>query len=102
VPGPRPLWRHLFDLAERTVGAPLEASFESSEFMALVSTMTSIQRSTNNLFEAATTAQLHVLGLPSLTDVRDISRSLARLERRVRDLHEQLQDLIDGAQDARR
>jgi hypothetical protein len=89
----RPLWRQMFDAAERSIGSPLEAQLESPEFLAFVSAVTRLQRAATRVVEDAAATSLHAFGLPALTDVRGLSRHLARLERRVRDLQEQLEDL---------
>lgn len=91
----RPLWRQVFDAAERTIGSPLETHLESREFISLVSSVTRIQRAMARAVSEVAAANLHALGLPALTDVRDLSRTIARLERRVRDLQEQLEDLSE-------
>jgi hypothetical protein len=98
----RPLWRQLFDAAERTIGSPLEAQFETPEFMAFVATMTRVQRAGTRVIEEMAAMSLHMLGLPALTDIRELSKSLTRLERRVRNLQEQFEDMTEPGEDPAR
>ena len=97
----RPLWRQMFDAAERAVGEPLEERLVSREFLAVISTVTKTQRAATRAIEGVMAANLHMLGLPALEDIRDLSKSVTRLERRVRDLQEQLEDLGEASERTR-
>ena len=89
----RPLWRQLFDIAERSLGGPLEEHLDTPEFRTRLASLIKVQRSVTGSVEGALTRSFHLFGAPALSDVRAVSGGIGRLERRVRDLTREVEDL---------
>jgi hypothetical protein len=82
VPGPVQAFRS----AERRVARPLERFVESPVAVDAIVRLAGLQATAQRHAERALTAYLHLWHLPSLTDVRKLSRQMSQLERRVREL----------------
>jgi len=87
----RPLWRTLFDHAERGVGVPLETVVRSEPFFDVLAIGTRLRRGAAVRIERLSRRGLHLLNLPAGSDIRRVNDQLARLDRRVRDLSKQLE-----------
>ncbi|MEA2281134.1 MAG: hypothetical protein QOK21_1741 [Solirubrobacteraceae bacterium] len=82
----RPLWRQAFDAAERALGGPAEAAVRSELFNdALATTLRGQQRARHEI-ERRTRRVLHLVNVPTATDVRLLSQQVASLQREVRRL----------------
>jgi hypothetical protein len=86
-------WVSAFRRAERTVAQPLERWVQSELAVDALIYVTGLQNDLRRQAGRAMTAYLHLWNLPSLTDVRRLSRQMAYLERRVR---EQDRKAVDG------
>lgn len=96
-----PLWRQGYDLVERTVAPPLEALVRSDGFARAVGAATHAQRVVQRQVARSTRRVLHLLNLPAATDVTHILNELGRLEKQVRELGHQLEEVTDDAHPAR-
>ncbi len=96
VPGP-PLWRQMYDRAERAVAPRLEACVRTGMFASTLATVTKaraeLSRRGAQLADGLGTASargLHVVNLPAADDVTRLRTEIRGLDRRVRDLTRQL------------
>ena len=78
--------RQFFDVMERGIGAPLEQYLDSRQYRAFLTASGKARRSVTHKVEETMAANLHLFGAPAITDVRALSRSLVRCERRVHEL----------------
>ena len=85
-----PGWRGVFDRVERAVGAPLEQAVASSHFgtaMTLwISTSRVLDRAVRRRIDHHLANVLHLLNMPSRTDVQRLSRQMAAMNAEVRAL----------------
>jgi hypothetical protein len=86
----KPLWRVAFDAAERRVGPAAEAFVRTDTFADVVGAVSRINHRNRLRAEALLRDGWHRLNLPAGTDVRRLSDQVTKLERRVRDLQDQL------------
>ncbi len=91
--GQRPLWRRAFDTAERVVGAPLEAAVRTDVFADVVTLAFAVRRRAGREVERQSRRALHRVNLPAASDLRRISQQLAVLERQMRSLSHELEDM---------
>ena len=89
----QPLWRRAFDTAERTVAGPLEGAVKSDVFADGVALAFAVRRRVGREVERQSRRALHRVNLPAASDMRRISQQLAVLERQVRSLSHELEDL---------
>jgi hypothetical protein len=80
------VWMPAFRHVERTVARPLERLAESSAAIDGLIRVTALQGELQRRAERMLEASLHLLNIPSLTDVRRLSQQMAHVERRVREL----------------
>jgi polyhydroxyalkanoate synthesis regulator phasin len=86
-----PLWRRMFDLAERPLAAGSEHWMQTDAFMdAMVGTV-KLQQRLNSEVERGMQAWLGAWGMPTRADVAALSNQVASLERTVRELQGDLQ-----------
>jgi len=84
----KPQWRQAFDAVERRVAGPLEASVGSELFNDLVALNLRLARRTQRGIERRTRRALHLVNLPTATDVRRLSEQVAELRRELRELED--------------
>jgi hypothetical protein len=82
----RPLWRQGFDAIERRVAGPVEGAVGSDLFADVVALGVRAQRGVQREVERRTRRVLHMVNVPTATDVRRVSEQLAELQRQVREL----------------
>ena len=82
----RPLWRQGFDAIERRVAGPVEGAVGSDLFADVVALGVRAQRGVQREVERRTRRVLHLVNVPTATDVRRVSEQLAELQRQVREL----------------
>jgi hypothetical protein len=85
------MWRRVFDALERPVGETLENLVQTEGFADTVAHATKLQEKSRRGFERVTREVLHLINLPSATDVKRAEQRLASLERQLRDLTKQLE-----------
>ena len=92
----KPLWLRAVYRLERAVGEPVEAAVRTETYFDL---MTKATRTTKTASSArstgASTRALHLLNLPAGTDVQRMREQLARMERRINQLSEHVEELDD-------
>jgi hypothetical protein len=86
----KPLWRTVFDAAEQRVGPAAEALVRTDTFADVVGAVSRINHRNRLRAERAFRDGWHRLNLPAGTDVKRLSDQVTKLERRVRDLQDQL------------
>jgi hypothetical protein len=84
-----------FRRVERGVGRPLEEWVRSDATIAALIRLLELQRGAQRRTERVLRAYLHLWNLPALSDVRALSRQLAQMDRRLRELDRQLDERAD-------
>ena len=86
MPANQPLWLRAVLRVERAVGEPIEAAVRSETYFDLVSTTTRVRRKVGGAAEGVSRRCLHLLNLPTGSDIRRLRQQLARMERRLNEL----------------
>jgi hypothetical protein len=89
----RPLWLRAVHRLERTLGEPVEAAVRTETYFDLVSTATRTVSGAKRAVAGASTRGLHLLNLPAGTDVRRLREQLSRMERRLNQVSERVEEL---------
>jgi hypothetical protein len=92
-----PLWKQLFDAAERTIGTRVNEFVRSENYAILVGLAARAQRSANERSERFSRQTLHMFNLPAGSDVNRLLAQIAKLEREVRELRKRLDDDQKGS-----
>lgn len=94
-----PAWRRLFDAAERRVEGPLTRTTTAKEFVQAVHAAHRINRGVTGLASRASAWALHRVQLPAYQDVRRLARQLNQVERELREISHQLDELATKERD---
>lgn len=78
-----PLWRRAFDDVERRVGRPLALVTSSEELHATATRIRRVTKAVSRPVQGVTGLGLHLAGLPSPAEVRELRRQLAEVQREV-------------------
>ena len=92
----RPLWLRAVLRLERAIGEPIEAATRSDVYFDAVAHATRARARTIGAAEEISRRCLHLLNLPAGTDVRRVREQLARMERRMAALSDEIADLEHG------
>jgi hypothetical protein len=84
----KPLWRRTFDTVDRHIARPAEAVARSDAFGDALTLGLRLRRRAQREVEKRTRRALHLVNLPTATDVRRLSEQVAALRREVRALEE--------------
>jgi hypothetical protein len=84
----KPLWRRTFDTVDRHIAGPAEAAARSEAFGDALTIGLRLRRRAQREVERRTRRVLHLVNLPTATDVRRLSEQVAALRREVRELEE--------------
>jgi hypothetical protein len=84
----KPLWRRTFDTVDRHIAGPAEAVARSDAFGDALTLGLRLRRRAQREVEKRTRRALHLVNLPTATDVRRLSEQVAALRREVRALEE--------------
>ena len=84
----KPLWRKAFDEVERRAAGPVEAGAHSDLFGDLVALNWRLARRAQREVERRTRRALHMVNLPTATDVRRLSEQVASLQRELREMED--------------
>ena len=84
----KPLWRRTFDTVDRRVAGPVEAAARSEAFGDALTLAWRLRARAQREVEKRTRRVLHLVNLPTATDVRRLSEQVAALRREVRELEE--------------
>jgi len=80
---------------ERAIGEPIESAVHSDTYFDVVSTTTRVRRRVVGTAEGVSRRCLHLLNLPAGSDIRSMRQQLARMERRLNELSDDVAEL-DG------
>jgi hypothetical protein len=89
----RPLWLKVVLRLERAVGEPVESVVRSDTYFNVVAEVSRVRRKAVQGVEGVSKRGLHLLNIPAGTDVRKVREQLARMERRLDQLSENVEDL---------
>jgi hypothetical protein len=92
----RPLWLRAVYRVERAIGAPIEAAVRSDAYFDVVAHATRTRALTIGAVEGVSRRCLHLVNLPAGTDVRRLREQLARMERRIQSLTDEIASLEAG------
>jgi hypothetical protein len=84
----KPLWRKAFDGVDRRIAGPVEAAARSEAFGDVFTLALRLQRRLERQVEKRTRRALHLVNLPTATDVRRLQEQVAALRRELRELEE--------------
>ena len=88
----KPLWVRAVYRLERAIGEPVEAAVRTETYFDLMTKVTRTTKTVKRTAAGASTRGLHLLNLPAGTDVRSLREQLARMERRLNQLSEQVEE----------
>jgi len=88
----KPLWLRAVHRLERAVGEPVETAVRTETYFNLMTTATRTTKTVKRKVTGVSTRGLHLLNLPAGTDVRSLREQLARMERRLNQLSEQVEE----------
>ena len=97
MPANQPLWLRAVLRVERAIGEPIESAVRSDTYFDLVSTTTRVRRRVVGTAEGVSRRCLHLLNLPAGSDIRSMRQQLARMERRLNQLSDEVAEL-DGTE----
>ena len=84
----KPLWRQAFDAVDRRVSGPVEAGARSDAFTDLLTAGWRVRGRVQREIERRSRHVLHLVNLPTATDVRRLSEQVSALQRQVRALED--------------
>src|SRR3954454_11976113 len=90
--GAKPLWLRAVHRVERAVGEPVEAAVRTETYFDVMTTATRTTPAAKRKVAEVSTRALHLLNLPAGTDVQRMREQLARMERRLNQLSEQVEE----------
>jgi hypothetical protein len=96
MPANDPLWLRVVLRLERAIGEPIESAVRSDTYFDLVSTTTRVRRKVTGAAEGVSRRCLHMLNLPAGTDIRRMRQQLARMERRLNQLSDEVAELDES------
>jgi hypothetical protein len=92
MPANQPLWLRAVLRVERAIGEPVESAVRSDLYFDLISTTTRVRRKAQGAAEGVSRRCLHMLNLPAGSDIRNVRQQLARMERRLNQLSDEVSD----------
>jgi hypothetical protein len=93
-----PLWLRVVHRLERAVGEPVESAVRSDTYFDVVSVVTRTTGKAKSTAESLSRRGLHLLNLPAGSDVKRLREQLLRMERRLNQLTENLEEMDDVRQ----
>lgn len=90
-----PLWLQAVHRLERAVGEPIESAVRTDTYFDLVTKATRATKRARRTVVGTSTRVLHLFNLPADSDVRRMREQLARMERRLNQLSDDVSEL-DG------
>jgi hypothetical protein len=93
MPANNPLWLRAVLRVERAIGEPIESAVRSETYFDVVSKTTRVRRTVVGTAEGVSRRCLHLLNLPAGSDIRNMRQQLARMERRLNQLSDEVSDL---------
>ena len=92
----QPLWLRAVYRLERAIGEPIEAAVRTDTYFDVVAHATRAHARAIGAAEGLSRRCLHLLNLPAGTDVRRVREQLARMERRLATLSDEIAALEAG------
>jgi hypothetical protein len=92
----QPLWLRVVYRVERAIGEPIEAAVRSDAYFDVVAHATRARSFAIDAVEGVSQRCLHLVNLPAGTDVRSVREQLARMERRIQTLTDEIASLEAG------
>ncbi len=92
----QPLWLRAVYRLERAVGEPIETIVRSDPYFDVVAHATRARSRAVGAAEGISRRCLHLLNLPAGSDVRRVREQLARMERRLQTLTDEIASLEAG------
>jgi hypothetical protein len=89
----RPLWLRAVHRLERAIGEPIETVVRSDPYFDVVAHATRARAHAVGAAEGISRRCLHLLNLPAGSDVRRVREQLARMERRLQTLTDEIASL---------
>ena len=93
-----PLWLRVVHRVERAIGEPVETAVRSDTYFDVVSVVTRTTGKAKSTAESLSRRGLHLLNLPAGSDVKRLREQLLRMERRLNQLTENVEEMDDGRQ----
>jgi hypothetical protein len=96
----QPRWLQVVHRIERAIGGPVESAVHSDAYFDTVAQMTRVRSQLIGVVEELSRRCLHLVNLPAGTDVRRVREQLARMERRINALSDEIaarEDVPDRA-----
>jgi polyhydroxyalkanoate synthesis regulator phasin len=87
-----PMWKQVFDAVDRRVSPAINELAKSEDVTNLAALGRRSQSELNRRMEQASRRALHLLNIPAGSDMNRLLAHIARLEREVRDLRNELTD----------
>jgi len=91
-----PLWLRVVHRLERAVGEPVESAVRSDTYFDVVSLVTRTTGKAKSTAESLSRRGLHLLNLPAGSDVSRMREQLHRMERRLNQLSENVEQLDEA------
>jgi hypothetical protein len=91
----QPIWLQVIHRLERAIGEPVESAVHSDAYFDVMAQMTRARSQLIGGVEGLSRRCLHLVNLPAGTDVRRVREQLARMERRLNALSEEIAALDD-------
>jgi hypothetical protein len=92
----RPLWLRAVCRLERAIGEPIEAVVRSDPYFDVIAHATRARSHALGAAEGISRRCLHLLNLPAGSDVQRVREQLARMERRLATLSDEIASLEAG------
>ena len=93
MPANNPLWLRVVLRVERAIGEPIESAVRSDTYFDVVTKTTRVRRTVVGAAEGVSRRCLHLLNLPAGSDIRSMRQQLARMERRLYQLSDEVSEL---------
>ncbi len=95
MPADKPLWLRAVVKLERAVGQPIESAVRSDTYFDLVTKTTRVRRKAVGAAEGVSRKCLHLLNLPAGSDIRLLRHQLARMERQINELSDEVSEVSE-------
>jgi hypothetical protein len=93
MPANKPLWLRAVLRVERAIGEPIESAVRSDTYFDVVTKTTRVRRTVGGAAEGLSRRCLHLLNLPAGSDIRNVRQQLARIERRLNQLSDEVSEI---------
>ena len=91
MPADQPPWLKLVLRLERAIGEPIESAVRSNAYFDVLTQANRTRAKLTRVADGWTQEWLHLLNLPSESDVRNLQKQLSRVERKLGALAKQVE-----------